>query len=121
MVTSPNKFIKPMYTCTATPSKTGGSLFGSDDEDDMFFTPSKPKAEPKSAATTSSSTKKMTQAEKDALSAAAFGDSSSGFDFGTDEGDLFGAGGSAALVSACGTGSSLTVRGRHRLNFFALG
>ena len=64
----------------------------------MFFTPTKPKADPKPAAP-SSSAKEMTQAEKDALSAAAFGNSSSGFDFGTDDGDLFGGGGPATTVS----------------------
>lgn len=95
------------HTHTATPSKTGG-LFGSDDEDDdMFFTPSKPKAvDPKQSAP-SSSAKKMTQAEKDALSAAAFGDGG-GFSFGADD-DLFGgAEGSAAVpVSCMGKGSSI--------------
>ena len=74
----------------------------------MFFTPSKPKADPKPAAP-SNSTKKMTQAEKDALSTAAFGDSSSGFNFGADEGDLFGGGGSPATVSWLGTGSSIVL------------
>ena len=93
-----------------------GGLFGSDDEDDdMFFTPSKPKADPKPAAP-SSSAKKMSQAEKDALSAAAFGDGSSagttgGFNFGGDDEDLFGGGvgGSAAAVSGMGKGSSVRV------------
>ena len=55
----------------------------------MFFTPSKPKPAAASG-NTASSAKKMTQAEKDALSAAAFGNSSSGFNFGNDDGDLFG-------------------------------
>ena len=86
------------HTHTVTPSKTGG-LFGSDDEDDdMFFTPSKPKEASKPTATTSSA-KKMTQAEKEALSAAAFGDSSSGYDFGADDGDLFGGSSAARVMS----------------------
>ena len=74
----------------------------------MFFTPSKPKAEPKPAAAPSSSAKKMTQAEKDALSAAAFGDGG-GFSFGADEDDLFGGGGGslASTVSRMGKGSSI--------------
>lgn len=41
----------------------------------------------------------MTQAEKDALSAAAFGNSDSGFNFGDDDGDLFGGSASAQAVS----------------------
>ena len=84
---------------TAAPSKTGG-LFGSDDEDDdMFFTPRKPKSPPASTSpsTTKGFAKKMIQAEKDALSTSAFGNSSSGFDFGADDVDMFG-GASAAKV-----------------------
>ena len=62
----------------------------------MFFTPSKPKAMDPKPSAPSSSAKKMTQAEKAALSAAAFGDGG-GFTFGADNDDLFGgAEGSAA-------------------------
>ena len=77
-----------------------GGLFGSDDEDDMFFTPSKPKAVDPKPSAPSSSAKKMTQAQKDALSASAFGDGD-GFTFGADDDDLFGGaeGSAAALVS----------------------
>ena len=59
----------------------------------MFFTPSKTKPPSSSPST---STKKMTQAEKDALSAAAFGNGSSAF--GDDEDNLFGGGASGLTV-----------------------
>ena len=77
-----------LHICTiataapATKDNVGG-IFGSDDDDDndLFSTPSKT-TPPKPA------DKEMSQAEKDALSAAVFG-SSSGFDFGQGEDNLF--------------------------------